>query len=62
MYRAVIPSDPLETVPIQGLQFDIETFPFNWKVKRTPSDLIALREYLLMMFPQTLVPALPVFN
>lgn len=45
-----------------NISFEIETFPFKWKVHRSPKDFIGLREHLLKMYPQTIIPALPVLN
>jgi len=44
------------------LTFEIQTHPFKWKVIRNHNDFVALRDYLLKMYPQTLVPSLPLWD
>jgi hypothetical protein len=44
------------------LSFDIVTYPFKFKVRRTSADFKVLRDYLLKKFPQTLAPPLPRIN
>lgn len=45
-----------------SLTIDLVTYPFKWKVKRTHADFVALRDYLIRKFPQTIVPPLPRYN
>jgi len=40
----------------------IETFPLKWQVKRLDSDFESLREHLLKIFPQSIVPPLPALS
>eukprot|EP00347_Sterkiella_histriomuscorum_P022193 403331347 len=51
-----------DTYPVTSLEFDVQTYPFKWKVRRTPKDFNSLRDYLLKMYPQTLIPSLPNFD
>ena len=44
------------------IQVEILTYPFKWKVRRTQADFLALREYVLRKYPQSIVPPLPRFN
>jgi PX domain len=37
----------------------ISSYPFGWKVTRSHEDFVALREYLVRKYPQTLVPGVP---
>lgn len=37
----------------------VDTFPMKWRVKRLDSDFKILRDYLLKMFPQVVIPPLP---
>jgi hypothetical protein len=41
---------------------EIISHPFGYKVQRTNADFVHLREYLMKMYPQTIVPTLPNFN
>ena len=34
-----------------SLMITIDSFPMKWRVKRSNSDFVALREHLLKMFP-----------
>lgn len=40
------------------IDFEIETVPFNWVVRRKEADFIKLREYYVAYFPQYVIPPL----
>ena len=42
-----------------SLMITIDSFPMKWRVKRSNSDFMALRDHLLKMFPQVVIPPLP---
>lgn len=44
------------------LSVEIVTLPFKWKVKRTDTDFQTLRDYLLRVYPQTIIPPIPKYN
>jgi hypothetical protein len=52
----------MKYVQSSTVQVEIVTYPFKWKVLRTHSDFVVLREYLLRKYPQTIIPPLPRFN
>ena len=41
----------LSYVKVSTLAVDIITYPFKWKVKRSHADFVAIRAYLLKMYP-----------
>ena len=43
----------------QSLMVTIDTFPMKWRVKRLDSDFKILRDYLLRVYPQVVIPPLP---
>mmetsp|Transcript_2691 Transcript_2691/g.3676 ORF Transcript_2691/g.3676 Transcript_2691/m.3676 type:complete len:170 (+) Transcript_2691:47-556(+) len=42
-----------------SMMITVDTFPMKWRVKRLDSDFQILRDYLLKMFPQVVIPPLP---
>lgn len=42
-----------------SMMITIDSFPMKWRVKRLDSDFHILRDYLLKMFPQVVIPPLP---
>lgn len=44
------------------LSFELVTYPFKWRVRRSHADFVVLRDYLLRKYPQTIVPPLPRFS
>ena len=42
-----------------SMMITVDTFPMKWRVKRLDSDFLILRDYLLKMYPQVVIPPLP---